>query len=137
MPSGRYGGKLFISYRREDTAPYAGRLYDRLAAHFGDDQVFIDIDQIEPGDDFVEAINRKVGACEIAIVLIGPSWLRVTDASGKRRLDDNDDLVRMEIVAALQRNIRVIPVLVGEAHMPRCRIFQRHSHRSRDGTRSS
>jgi peptidoglycan/xylan/chitin deacetylase (PgdA/CDA1 family) len=111
--------KLFINYRREDTAPYAGRLYDRLTAHFGEDQVFIDIDQIEPGEDFVEVINRKVGTCDIAIVAIGPRWLSATDASGKRRLDDEEDFVRMEIVAALQRNIRVIPVLVGGAQMPR------------------
>src|SRR5438477_6857131 len=111
--------KLFINYRRDDTAPYAGRLYDRLIAHFGEDQVFIDIDQIEPGEDFVEVIHRKVGTCDIAIVAIGPNWLHVTDASGKRRLDDEEDFVRMEIVSALQRKIRVIPVLVGGARMPR------------------
>src|SRR5439155_25566937 len=111
--------KLFINYRREDTAPYAGRLYDRLTAHFGEGQVFIDIDQIEPGEDFVEVINRKVGTCDIAIVAIGPNWLGATDASGKRRLDDEEDFVRMEIVAALQHKIRVIPVLVGGARMPR------------------
>jgi hypothetical protein len=110
--------KVFINYRREDTAPYAGRLYDRLIAHFGEDQVFIDIDQIEPGEDFVEAINRKVSTCDIAIVAIGLSWLRATDASGKRRLDDEEDFVRMEIVAALRRKILVIPVLVGGARMP-------------------
>src|SRR5215472_16488057 len=113
--------KVFINYRREDTAPYAGRLYDRLTAHFGGDQVFIDIDQIEPGEDFVEAINRKVRACDIAIVAIGPDWLHATDASGKRRLDDEEDFVRMEIVAALRRKIRVIPVLVGGAQMPQKR----------------
>ena len=110
--------KLFINYRREDTGHAAGRLYDRLIAHFGEDQVFIDIDQIEPGEDFVEVINGKVGACDIAIVAIGPNWLHATDASGKRRLDDEEDFVRMEIVAALQRKIRVIPVLVGGARMP-------------------
>src|SRR5437763_294213 len=110
--------KLFINYRREDTAPYAGRLYDRLTAHFSQDQVFMDIDQIEPGEDFVEVINRKVGSCDIAIVAIGPNWLRATDVSGKRRLDDEEDFVRMEIVAVLQRKIRVIPVLVGGARMP-------------------
>src|SRR5207249_10819298 len=110
--------KLFINYRRDDTAPYAGRLYDRLIAHFGEDQVFIDIDQIEPGEDFVEAIDRKVGTCDIAIVAIGPNWLRATDASGKRRLDDEEDFVRTEIVAALHRNIQVIPILVDGARMP-------------------
>jgi len=119
MSSGRQDVQLFINYRREDTAPYAGRLYDRLSAKFGSDQVFIDIDQIEPGEDFVEAIHRKVGACETAIVLLGPDWLHVTDASGQRRLNDPEDFVRMEIVAALQRKIRVIPVLVGGAQMPR------------------
>jgi hypothetical protein len=119
MSPGSPNAKLFINYRREDTAPYAGRLYDRLAAHFGADQVFIDIDQIEPGEDFVEVINRRVGACEIAIVSIGPNWLSVTDASGKRRLDAEEDFVRMEIIAALERKIRVIPVLVGGARMPR------------------
>ena len=110
---------VFINYRREDAAPYAGRLYDRLTAHFGEDHVFIDIDQIDPGEDFVEVINRKVRACNIAIVAIGPRWLGATDPSGKRRLDDASDFVRMEIVAALQRKIRVIPVLVGGAQMPR------------------
>jgi len=129
--------KLFINYRREDTAPYAGRLYDRLIAHFGEDQVFIDIDQIEPGEDFVEVINRKVGTCDIAIVAIGPNWLRPIDASGKRRLDDEEDFVRMEFVAALQRHIRVIPVLVGGAQMPRKQDLQKRWRRSLDGTRLS
>ena len=110
--------KVFINYRREDTAPYAGRLYDHLIAHFGKDQVFMDISQIEPGEDFVEVIKNKVGTCDIAIVTIGPRWLGATDASGKRRLDDKKDFVRIEIVAALQRKIRVIPVLVGGAQMP-------------------
>jgi len=87
--------KVFINYRREDSAPYAGRLYDRLTTHFGEGHVFIDIDQIEPGDDFVEAINRKISARDIAIVTIGPNWLRPIDASGKRRIDDAKDFVRM------------------------------------------
>ena len=121
MSPGGANVKFFINYRREDTAPYAGRLYDRLTEHFGADQVFMDIDQIEPGEDFVEVINRKVGACEIAIISIGPNWLGVTDASGKRRLDDEEDFVRMEIIAALERKIRVVPVLVGGARMPRRR----------------
>jgi hypothetical protein len=110
--------KLFLNYRREDTAPYAGRLYDRLTTHFGRDQVFIDIDQIQPGEDFVEAINAKVGACDAVMVLIGTHWLEARDARGQRRLDDSEDFVRMEIVAALERKIRVIPVLVGGAAMP-------------------
>jgi len=111
--------KLFINYRREDTAPYAHRLCDHLIPHFGKNQVFIDIDQIDPGEDFVKAINGKVGTCDIVIVAIGPRWLNATDASGSRRLDNEGDFVRMEIVAALQRNIPVIPVLFGRAQMPR------------------
>jgi hypothetical protein len=108
--------KLFINYRREDTRHAAGRLYDRLIQHFGEHQVVMDIDQIEPGEDFVEVINRKVGSCDAAVVAIGPiGWVR----PGKRRLDDEEDFVRMEIVAALQRDIRVIPVLVDGARMPR------------------
>jgi len=110
---------IFISYRRDDSAPYAGRLYDRLSAHFGKGQVFMDIDQIAPGEDFVEVINRKVGACSIVIVLIGKHWLDAADAQRKRRLDDPEDFVRLEVAAALQRNVRVVPVLVGGAAMPR------------------
>ena len=118
MSAGSHNAKLFINYRREDTAPYAGRLYDRLTARFGEGQVFIDIDQIAPGEDFVEAINSKIAACDVVIVSIGPDWLAATDSSGRRRLDDSEDFVRMEIVAALERKIRVIPVLVGGARMP-------------------
>ena len=111
---------IFISYRRDDSAPYAGRLYDRLSAHFGAaGEVFMDIDQIEPGEDFVEVIERKVGACETAVVLIGKGWLGAADARGARRLDDPADFVRLEVAAALQRGVRVVPVLVGGAAMPR------------------
>ena len=117
--------KIFINYRREDSAPYAGRLYDRLIEHFGDDQVFMDIDKIGAGEDFVEVINRKISACDIAIVSIGPDWLGATDESGKRRLDNAEDFVRMEIVTALKRKICVIPVLVDGARMPRKRDLPR------------
>ena len=109
---------IFISYRRDDSAPYAGRLYDRLTARFGKDQVFMDIDQIDPGEDFVEVIERKVGACDIAVVLIGKGWLNANDSQGKRRLDDPEDFVRLEVAAALRRKVRVLPVLVGGAAMP-------------------
>jgi hypothetical protein len=109
---------IFISYRREDTAGYAGRLYDRLAAHFGPDGVFMDVEGIEPGVDFVDALERAVGSCEVLIVLIGKDWL-VADVAGTRRLDDPGDFVRIETAAALTRNIRVVPVLVDGAEMPR------------------
>ena len=109
---------IFISYRREDSGGYAGRLYDRLREQFGVGQVFMDIDTLQPGLDFVEAINRAVGSCDVFIALIGTQWLTTTDRTGRRRLDDPEDFVRLEISAALDRDIRVIPVLVGGATMP-------------------
>lgn len=109
---------IFISYRRDDAAGYAGRLYDRLAAHFGTDRVFMDVQGIEPGVDFVEAIERALRSCEILIVLIGKDWL-AADSAGRRRLDDPTDFVRLETVTALNRGIRVVPVLVEGTAMPR------------------
>jgi TIR domain len=111
-------GRIFISYRRGETAYPAGWLYDRLADHYGDDQVFKDVDSIELGDDFVEVITRAVGSCDVLLALIGEDWLSITDAQGRRRLDDPHDFVRLEIEAALARNVLVIPILVGGAKMP-------------------
>jgi len=104
--------RIFISYRREDSAPYAGRLYDRLGQHFGKDKIFMDIDTIEPGVDFVEDIEQAVGSCDVLIALIGKQWLTISDATGQRRLDNPEDFVRLEIKTALARNIRVIPALL-------------------------
>ena len=112
-------GRIFMSYRREDTAYPAGWLFDRLARHFGRDQVFKDVDSIELGDDFVEVITTAVGSCEVLLALIGSRWLTVADRNGQRRLDDPHDFVRLEIEAAFTRNVRVIPVLVEGARMPR------------------
>ena len=111
--------KLFINYRRDDSADYAGRLYDRLAGHFGHDYVFMDIDQIKLGEVFDQVIQDKLKAVQVAVVLIGKHWLDIADANGQRRLDDSDDWVRLEIAALLERGIRVIPVLVGGAAMPK------------------
>jgi TIR domain len=112
-------GRIFISYRREETAYPAGWLYDRLADRFGKGQVFKDVDSIQLGDDFVEVIASAVGSCDVLLALIGDEWLTVTDAHGRRRLDDPDDFVRLEIEAALTRDVRVIPILVDGARMPR------------------
>jgi TIR domain len=112
-------GRIFISYRREDTAYAAGWLYDRLARHFGGVQVFKDVDSIQLGDDFVEVITRAVGSCDVLLALIGEEWLTITDEHGRRRLDNADDFVHLEIEAALSRSVRVIPVLVDGARMPR------------------
>ena len=110
---------IFISYRRDDSAGYAGRLYDRLAAHFGADAVFMDVEGIEPGTDFVKAIEGAVASCKVLIVLIGNQWLDATDAAGRRRLEDPHDFIRLETSTALARDIRVVPVLVDRAPMPR------------------
>jgi hypothetical protein len=111
-------GRIFISYRREETAYPAGWLYDRLVGHFGG-QVFKDVDSIQLGDDFVEVITRAVGSCDVLLALIGAEWLTITDEHERPRLDNPDDFVRLEIEAALSRRVRVIPVLVGGARMPR------------------
>jgi hypothetical protein len=108
---------VFISYRREDAAASAGRLADALVARFGRNSVFMDVDTIEPGADYTEVIDRAVGHCDVLIALIGPHWLDAANARG-RRLDDPQDFVRLEIEAALARNIRVVPTLVGGAAMP-------------------
>jgi TIR domain len=112
-------GRVFISYRRQESSSPAGRLYDRLADRLGDDHVFIDVDTIAPGLDFGEVITEAVSTCEVLLAVIGPRWLTATDEDGRRRLDDPDDIVRLEIAAALERNIRVIPILVEGAVMPR------------------
>lgn len=109
---------IFISYRREDTAGHAGRIFDRLRETFGRDKVFMDVAAIEPGVDFVEAIDRAVGSCDVLLVIIGKQWLSCHDAAGRNRLDDPKDFIRLETATALRRNIRVIPVLVQGASMP-------------------
>ena len=110
--------KIFISYRRNDSAPSTGRIYDRLEGHFGQGQVFMDVDTIRPGLDFVEVVEQAVGSCDALIAVIGREWLGASDESGQRRLENPEDLVRLEIAAALERDIRVIPVLVQGARMP-------------------
>jgi hypothetical protein len=112
-------GRIFISYRRQDTAWPAERLYDVMVEHFHAEQVFKDVDNIDPGDDFVERIATEVGSCDVLLALIGQQWLTITDENGQRRLDNPEDYVRVEIETALTRKIRVIPILVDDAPMPR------------------
>jgi len=111
--------RIFISYRREDSAGYAGRVYDRLVKHFGPEQIFMDVDNIRPGMDFVEAIESAVGSCDVLIALIGKQWASITDERGEKRLNNPNDFVRLEVKTALDRNILVIPTLVHGAGMPR------------------
>jgi hypothetical protein len=112
-------GGIFISYRRGDSGPYAGRLRDTLSLHFGATQVFRDIDKINPGERFPQIIERAVGSCEALLAVIGPKWLSIKNEARQRRLDDPNDYVRQEIAAALGRpDVLVIPVLIGAASMP-------------------
>jgi uncharacterized RDD family membrane protein YckC len=112
-------GRIFVSYRREDSAHVAGRLADRLIERFGAGKVFVDVDSLEPGVDFTESIERAVEACNVLLAVIGENWADVTDEQGQRRLEDPSDFVVLEIRAALERDLRVIPVLVDDARMPR------------------
>ena len=111
--------KIFINYRREESGHVAGRLHDRLAQAFGRDNLFMDVDNIPVGVDFVTHLNDQVAACDAVLVVIGPKWAKAKDKAGQRRLHQPDDFVAIEIAAALTRDIRVIPVLVDGARMPR------------------
>lgn len=108
---------IFISYRREDSAGYAQAIYGRLTQKFSEDRVFMDVDTIEPGVDFVRAIEQAVEKCDVLIALVGKRWLESKGAEGPR-LNDPEDFVRVEIATALSRDIRVIPVLLDGTPMP-------------------
>ncbi len=113
-------GSIFISYRREDAAGWAGRLAADLRREFPHAEVFQDIASIGIGEDFVDAMRRALESCAAAIVLIGPRWLDARDEHGQRRLDDPEDWVRLEIEESLKRpGLRVVPLLVGNATMPK------------------
>jgi TIR domain len=112
------GPKVFITYRREETAAHAGRLYDAMEARFGKGNVFMDVD-MEPGVDFIKRITEAVGACQVLIVVMGPTWATVEDEVGKARIADPEDFVRLEVETALRRpDVTPIPVLVSGARMP-------------------
>lgn len=109
--------KIFLSYRRDDAAGHAGWLADRLRIRFGPDAVFMDVDTIGPGSDWVEVLRNSIYSCAAMVVLIGPRWL--TARSGTmRRLEDPDDVVATEIAAALDAEKLVVPVLLRNARMP-------------------
>jgi hypothetical protein len=112
-------GKIFINYRRDDSIGTAGRLNDRLAQTFGRNNLFMDVDNIPAGVDFVEYLQSQVAACDVFLAIIGPNWLDSKDDDGRRRFDNPDDYVAIEIAAALARKIRVIPVLVDGARTPK------------------
>ncbi len=110
--------QVFISYRREETAGHAGRLYDAMSARFGEPHVFVDVD-LDPGVDFVQRIKEAIGACHVLLVVMGPRWAALSDTDGRPRIADPEDFVRLEVETALRRaDLTVIPVLVAGAQMP-------------------
>src|SRR5271166_2404351 len=109
---------IYLSYRRMESAAYAGRLYDHLIRHFGRGSVFMDIGGIARGQEFPRAIESALNACEVVLVVIGNGWGSCTRQDGRRRLDDPNDWVRLEVAAALHRNVLVVPVLVEGARLP-------------------
>jgi uncharacterized protein len=112
---------LFITYRRDDSAGHAGRLFDRLAERFGARNVFRDVDTLAAGEDFQQAVRETLKRCDVLLVLIGPRWLSATDEAGRWRLADENDLVRVEIAGGLEQRLRVIPVLLQGAAMPKAK----------------
>jgi hypothetical protein len=117
-PRSYVSNAIFISYRRDDSEGEAGRLFDDLVRAFGTENVFMDVSGIKPGADFRTAIEDNVAHCGVLLAVVGPAWVSITDAAGKRRLDDPNDFVALEIASALKREVPVIPVLVHEARMP-------------------
>ncbi|MCK6211583.1 toll/interleukin-1 receptor domain-containing protein [Georgenia sp. EYE_87] len=111
--------RVFLSYRREDSAAHAGRLADELRRRLGRSDVFLDVAEIRPGSDFTDAIDTALRQSDAVLVVIGPRWLSAAVADGRPRLDDPQDYVRREVAAALDGSLPVVPVLVGGARLPR------------------
>lgn len=111
--------KIFISYRREDSEGFARSLFQSLVGRFGKDHVFMDVEAIGLGMDFVDAIDSSLDDCGALLVLIGKDWVNCADGKGRRRLEKDDDFVRLELAKAIERNVRVIPILVKGAQMPK------------------
>jgi hypothetical protein len=110
--------RVFISYRRSDTEMAAGRLREAIAKHFGNQQTFRDKEDISAGLDWLNAIQKAMSDDAIVLALIGPTWLTALDSEGRRRLDRPDDVNRVELEAALSKELRVIPLLVQGSAMP-------------------
>lgn len=111
--------KIFISYRRADSAKDAGRIHDRLIGTFRHQDIFKDVDDIPPGRDFRRELRSFIEQSDVMLVLIGKQWLELRGADGQRRLDDPDDWVRFEIAEALKKpDLEVIPALLAPAQMP-------------------
>jgi tetratricopeptide (TPR) repeat protein len=108
--------KVFISYRRADSAVWTGKLYRHLSLRYGKDLIFLDVEDIKPGNIWLETILKEIESCQVILVIIGSYWL--TDPNGVRRLEDSEDILYKEIQRALLGNGIIIPVLVGSAEFP-------------------
>jgi hypothetical protein len=111
--------KIFISYRRDDNAGQVGRIHDRLQQEFGGDCLFMDVDSVPLGVNFVKLLGEEIAKCDALLAIIGPSWLDARDEMGDRRLENPDDFVRLEISTALKRDIPVIPILLEDTPVPK------------------
>jgi hypothetical protein len=118
LPTPQTGSSIFVCYRRDDSRDVTGRLYDRLIATYGSNRVFRDIDSIPLGMDFRTHVANQLADCKACLVVIGRDWLLIQDRDGRRRLDDPNDHVRVEIETALRRSIPVVPLLINHATMP-------------------
>lgn len=112
-------GAIFISYRRSDSQGESGRLFDDLVRQFGKNAVFMDVVGIDAGRDFRRAIDDSIQSCSVLLAMVGPLWIEAADEQGTRRLENETDYVRLEIAAALRRDIPVVPVLLRGAKIPR------------------
>jgi hypothetical protein len=110
--------RIFVSYRRHDSAGHAGRLYDHLRDYFGSSRVFMDVEGIEPGTDFTQVLDERIARAEVVIAVVGPNWLPAAGARGSGRIDRTEDYVFREIATAFARGVEVIPVLVAGAAVP-------------------
>jgi hypothetical protein len=110
--------KVFISYRREDTSGYVGRLQEKLSTYIGRKKIFVDVESIRPGSDFAKSIDKSVNTADVILIVIGKEWVSALNEDGKRRLDDPEDYVRQEVNKALMSKAKVLPVLVKGAKMP-------------------
>jgi hypothetical protein len=119
---------VFLSYRRTDSGDVAGRLFDHLSNRIGKENIFKDVDSIPLGSDFPAAIEKAVSSCSAMVSLIGTTWLSCQDESGRRRLDNSEDYVRIELSTALKRGIPVIPVLIGGAVLPKAKDLPDEIH---------
>lgn len=111
--------KIFISYRRDDSASYAGRVHDRLMHEFGRDFLFMDVDAIPLGANFTQVLDEEVSKCDVLLAIIGPRWVDAKDDTGQLRLDNPQDFVKIEIATALKRRVTVIPILLDGTRMPK------------------